>query len=281
MIPVQELWSGFPGEISVILRGYIDESYDGKEFPPRMFGLTCTFAHTAEWPWIEMAWQKCLDEKNASLRKQGRKEIRRYHSKDINNYQEDFEGWNGEERKDFCEKLIRVFWRHICGYEGYLINLQELVEVWPETGPDPLDFAYHNLLKFLMIEIGKNMNKILPGHKMNLFHERCAYNGVLLKAFDELVNDPTFSYRNCFTTIAPLGWEDCIPLQPADLLAYENFKEGLRQVQPRDRRIIMSEILLIEDFVAHAKIVDRATMIKLRDRWRASQLESDHDNEKS
>jgi hypothetical protein len=61
----------------VILRGYIDESYSG-ESPPKMLSLTCTFAHRAEWPWIEIAWQRCLDEKNATLKEQGRKPIRRY-----------------------------------------------------------------------------------------------------------------------------------------------------------------------------------------------------------
>jgi hypothetical protein len=266
MVPVGMLWGGFTGKVSVIVRGYIDESYDGRR-PPRMFSLTCTFANTAEWPWIEMAWQKCLDDKNESLRKQGRQKIRRYHSVDLNNFRGDFEDWNGEERKEFCQKLIRVFSRHYCGYEGYLVNLEELVGLWPETKDDPLDFAYNNLLKFLMIEIGKNMTKLLPGYKMNLFHERCPYDGVFLSAFNELMNDQTFTYRNCFTTIAPMGWEDCIPLQPADLLAYENFKEGLRQLpteKPRERRAIMSEILSIEDFVAHIKILRRDTIIELR-----------------
>lgn len=270
MIPAQQLWGGFGGEVTVIMRGYLDESYDGKAHPPRMFSLTCTFAHTAEWPWIEMAWQNCLDETNDSLGKQGRKLVRRYHSKTINSYMEDFEGWNGDERKAFCEKLVRVFSRHYCGYEGYLINLQELTEEWPESGSDPIAFAYSNLLKLLMIEIGENINRVLPDYKMTLFHERCAYDGVYLESFNELMSDPTFPYKHCFTTIAPMGWEDCIPLQPADLLAYENFKEGFRQLKlpsekPRDRRKIFEEIIALDDFVAHLKYVRRSDIVRWKE----------------
>lgn len=266
MILVQYLWSGFPEGFCVLLRGYIDESYSG-EATPKMFSLTCTFAHTSEWPWIEMAWEKCLEEKNASLKEQRRTLVRRYHSVDINNFKEDFEGWNPSERKEFCEKLVKVFSRHNCGYEGYLINLQELAREWPEAGPDYKAFAYGLLLKLLMSEIGRHMDHSLGGHKMIIFHERCPYDCVLLESFNEIMNDPTFPYRNCFTTIAPMGWEDCVPLQPADLLAYENFKEGFRRLPDethRPRRAIFSEIISLDSFVAHLKHIDLSQIIRLK-----------------
>jgi len=40
-----------------------------------------------------MAWQNVLDEKNASLKEQGRRLVRRYHSVDLNNFWEDFKDW--------------------------------------------------------------------------------------------------------------------------------------------------------------------------------------------
>jgi hypothetical protein len=239
-----------------------------------MFSLTCTLARASEWPWIEMAWQKCLDEKNASLRLQGRTLLRRYHSRSINSFRDEFEGWDGEERKAFCEKLIRIFSHHVCGYEGYLINLRELVDEWPETGSDPMGFAYHNLLKLLMIVIGENLNRILPGEKITLFHERCDYDGEILEAFNQLMRDPTFPYQHCFTTIQPVGWEDCIALQPADLMAYENFKEGLRHLpteKPRERRAIFTELVAIESFVAHLQALGRSDIIRLKELYRRAQ----------
>lgn len=248
------------------LTGYIDESYSG-ECPPRMFSLTCLLAKGSEWPWIEMAWQKCVEEKNASLKAEGRTTILRYHSVDINNFREDFSGWNGPERQVFCEKLIRVFARHEWGYEGYLVNLHELVDEWPETSSDPIGFAYDVLLKFLMLEMGQGINSELPDCRVKLFHERCSYDGAYQNSFNALMTDPTFAYKHCFSTIAPMGWEDCVLLQPADLVAYGNFKEGYRTQpgeKPRERRIIFKELLSLDSFVPHLKQINRANIAKLK-----------------
>ena len=276
MIPVRYLWSGFPEGVVVILRGYIDESYDGEKIP-KMFSLTCTFAHTSEWPWIEMAWEKCLEEKNESLRRQGRTPLRRYHSVDMNNFKEDFKDWDGPERQEFCEKLVRVISRHTCGYEGYLINLQELAKEWPEAGPDYKAFAYGLLLKCIMFNMGTGVDKHLKDHKITLFHERCEYDGVLLESFNEVVNDPTVENRKYFTTIAPMGWENCTPLQPADLMAYENFKEGLRQLpneKPRPRRTILSELISLETFSVRLRYIDLPSIIKLKNLYATGKYKS-------
>jgi len=270
-VPIYDLWDGFSPDgfqrgLFMILRGYLDESYDGQK-TPRMFGLTCTMAQGSEWFWIETAWQKCLEEKNASLKEQGRILIKRYHSADINSFQGDFTDWNGPERQAFCEKLLRVLSRHIGRYDGYLINLQELIEEWPETKSDPKAYAYSFLLKFLMIRIGKGINQGLPGTKITLFHDRCAYDEILLAAFNEMMNDPTFAYKQCFTTIAPMGWEDCIALQPADLIAYENFKEGHRLLpseKTRDRRKILDALLSIDSFSQRLALLSRGNIRELK-----------------
>jgi hypothetical protein len=248
-----------------MLRGYIDESYDGEELP-RMFSLTCTMSQASEWFWIEMAWQKCLDEKNISLSEQGRPRIWRYHSVDINNFRGDFAGWDGIERLAFCEKLLGVLSRHTMRYEGCLINIHELVEEWPEANSDPKGYAYEILLGFLMIRIGKSMSR-LPNSKITLFHDRCSYDGIFLSAFNNLMSDPTFIYKHSFTTIAPMGWEDCVALQPADLIAYENFKEGYRLLpngRPRARRKILNEIRSLESFSQRLALVTRENIRELK-----------------
>jgi len=249
----------------MMLEGYIDESYS-RENPPQIFSLTCTIARGNEWAWIEMAWRKCLEEKNAALIEQGRTPISRYHSVDINNFREEFTDWDGPERKEFCEKLVKVFARHEIGYDGYLINLQTMAEVWPEAKEDLMGSAYHILLRFLMLDIGEGINLDLPDEKIVLFHDRCNYDGVLLDAFNRSVKDPTFRYAKYFTTIAPMGWEDCIPLQPADLVAYENFKEGYRHLDEaqRPRRKIFSELLSLDSFAPHLRFINRENIIKLK-----------------
>lgn len=255
-----------PRDEPMVLKGYIDESYS-RENPPKVFGLTCTIADARDWLWIEWAWENCLDEKNAALRRAGRREITRYHAAEINSYAGDFEGWDDKERREFHEKLIRkVFARHLMGYEGYAINLEQLVELWPEAKRDPLEFAYGSLTKFLMIEIGKGMSGDIPDWKITLFHDRCPYDGSFLSAFDQLINDPSFKYRHCFTTIEPKGWKQCTALQPADLIAYENMKEIYTgfEVKKRGRRKIFASLLSLESFRPHLKSMNDANILLMK-----------------
>lgn len=255
------------------LCGYIDESYDAGP-QPRTFALTCTIAPASEWLWIAWAWENCLSEKNDELRAQGRKLISRYHAADINNFRKEFKGWDGSERDAFHEKLLRkVFARHTWGYEGYAINLQELAQEWTQTACDPREFAYHILLQFLMFEIGRGVSKELSGWEVNLFHEHCAYDGTLRSSFERLLADPTFAYKGVFTTLEATRWQDCVPLQPADLIAYENFKEVHRNrpgPKMRNRRIIFQEVLSLDSFVPHLKSMSRTDIRKLRKIFQAA-----------
>jgi hypothetical protein len=81
------------------------------------------------------------------------------------------------------------------------------------------------------------------------------------------MSDPTFTYKHSFTTIAPMGWEDCVALQPADLIAYENFKEGYRLLptgRPRERRKILKEIRSLESFSQRLAFVTRENIRELK-----------------
>lgn len=258
----------------MILRGYIDESYDAGP-QPLTFALTCTVAPTSEWLWIVWPWENCLNEKNDDLRARGRNPITRYHAADINNLRGDFKGWSGEERNAFHQKLLtKVFARHKWGYEGYAINLKELAEEWPQTASDPKEFAYHILLQFLMFEMGTGTSNELPGWKVDLFHEHCDYDGTLRASFSRLMGDPKFAYKDVFTTIQPTRWQGCVPLQPADLIAYENFKDVHRS-RPgqgmRNRRKIFQQILSLDSFVPHLKCMSRTDISKLRGIFEAAE----------
>jgi hypothetical protein len=52
----------------------------------------------------------------------------------------------------------------------------------------------------------------------------------MLEGFNQVVADKGFEHAQCFTSFASMGWENCIPLQPADLIACENFKEKCKRL---------------------------------------------------
>ena len=230
-IPIQELWPIRMGqdEVAAVFVGYMDESYDGSAVP-KVFNLSCLVGHVSMWIYFEWAWVKVLEEKNKGLRSQGRKELSRFHSQDINNFFEEYKDWHPVERKEFCEKLTEVFRQHPVYIHGWDMPLQVLVEEIPETKSNPIGFAYCVLLGELMRQIGETTLS-LKGYKrdwVRLHHERCKYDSSLLEWFNALLKDKKFKFGKRFTSITPEGWEHCVLLQPADLIAYENFKEGMR-----------------------------------------------------
>jgi len=128
--------------------------------------------------------------------------------------------------------------------------LDDFVEVYPERSEKPEKEMYGLLLKFMMSQLIYDIEKQAAGHslkpyKIELIHDRSSRDGDMLSAFDQAKDDVTFEGRDHFTTIAPMGWEDCIPLQAADLLAYETFKDSANRIstKPRPRRKSLESLL--------------------------------------
>jgi len=140
---------------------------------------------------------------------------------------------------------VDIFRRHAFHTNAYSIDLKQLQEEIPETKPNPKGFAYVFLLYHLMLEM---CGGILQKHKnaiMGMTHDHCDYDAALLEAFNQMLDDPEFKCRDRFTTLVPARWQNCIPLQPADLLAYENYKETVRrkEMSQRKRRTTLRLIL--------------------------------------
>jgi hypothetical protein len=253
-VPVRELWSSFghrtfDSNLFMVLTGYIDEGFNDE-----WFTLSCLVGWGSQWTWIELAFQNLLDKTNAALRTQGRPTISRYHATDCSNLKKEFRGWSRDEQIALTKGIVNIVRNHPLFVVSYSINLKELVEEIPETKPNPQGFAYVLLLYHLMVEIG-NLLLNQPRYakdRIALVHERGSHDSALLEAFNQMKNDKTFQYRDRFTTIASMGWEDCIPLQLADLLAYENFKEAERSSGQRPRRKSLTSLLDLTNFGGRA-----------------------------
>ena len=207
----------------------MDESHDGATIP-KVFTLSCLVSSIAGWIYIEWEWLKIIEWKNKQLRKHGRRELSRFHAKDIDNFKGEYKGWTPDERLEFSIKLTEVFKHNAVHIHGWDMPLQILVEEFPEVAPNPVGFAYIVLLMELMQQIGETTLS-LKGYKnelLSLHHDHCDYDAALAQQFGYILNDETFEFRHRFTSLTPEYWRYCVPLQPADLVAYENFKEGMR-----------------------------------------------------
>jgi len=240
-------------EVLIVLRGFMDESHDGSGTVPKLFSLSCVVGDDTLWPWFEIDWVKVLEWKNEQLRSQGRSEISRYHAADCSSCLGEFKGWTVDEQIEFSQKLFEVFKKHPVHIYGFDMPLQLLVQEFPETKPNPVGFAYVILLRMIMDEIGKETLRLYPKDLISLHHDRCDYDAALAEAFGYIVGDPAFVYRGRFASITSEDWQHYAQLQPADLIAYENFKDGERLLSNRKRRKSLEIILDLDSVSGRAK----------------------------
>lgn len=270
-VSVRDLWRSLSPRspengVFALLTGYIDESYTGEK-EPVTFGLNCVYSTYPSWFWIEVGWNKVIAEKNCQLIQQGRKPIRRFHSKEISNFENDFEGWNGEERTDFTRNLlVQGIDGNYLHSVGFTANLKDVAEDWPRVKFEGVKrFGYHSMLRLIMVRLESMIPQDFgPGARISLIHERCPFDGVLLDAFNfYLEKRPKAS--SLFTSITPMGWENCTPLQAADFFAYEAMKESHRfrpGMKPRERRKSLSAALELETVGAMFDEIPREEMLR-------------------
>jgi len=231
-----------------VLEGYIDESGDDKT---RLFTLACIVSHGGMWWWFEQAWLELLRKRNEELAKQDRPQISRYKAADCSSRLYEFSDWTTDEQMEFSEKLLNIFRRHPIAIISYTISLTHIADEMPEARKKPQAIAYAFLLQKIMARIADTIlsDSRFEGHNLSLIHDRTTRcDSVLLDAFNGFVNDGTQKHRERFTTIAPMGWEACTLLQPADLIAYQNFKLIERDHAGQKRHKFM-ELLLDLDSI--------------------------------
>jgi hypothetical protein len=247
------------------LRGYIDESHDGATVP-KVFNLTCIIGYGNMLPWFEMAWINVLEKKNAELTKQNRPPISRYHAAYCSSLHGEFKGWTVSEQIDFSLQLFDVFRKHPLHIHSFDIPLQLLVKEIPETASNPIGFAYVILLVMLMDQINKKTLSLYPNDYISLHHDRCKYDGALADAFRDAVDDPNFTNREKFISINSESWQHSIMLQPADMISYENYKEGMREHFPegRSRRKSLAALLDLDSISGRASGFNLETILELK-----------------
>jgi hypothetical protein len=252
----------------VVFRGYIDESY-GADL--NIFALSCILARGKEWDEFERKWKLHLAAKNRELKKAGRPLISRYHASDCSGRRKEFKGWSRDERDAFVCGLFQIFRQITTFTVTYDARIDDVCAVFPEYAKDRLEAAYFWLTTFILIQIGKDLNgtpKNGSTIRFTLFHDRTAgkgkYDPTILAAFNRLKNDQTFTHREKFTTIAPLGWEHSIALQPADLVAFECYKQAEARLETRASRRSFEALLNMRTFGIHSKTINLDSLKALR-----------------
>jgi hypothetical protein len=227
-------------------------------------------ARIQDWLWIESAWKNVLREKNKELRKSGRQQISRFHAADCSSCKGEFNGWGVDEQIAFSKKLLGIFKRYLTSVIAYTFPVDEFKAVFPQHANNPYPQMYGFLVKFIMLQLIEEIEKdgrVPTSHVcIALLHDRSSHDSDMHSAFNFVMNnDPTFTKQRYFSSITSIGWESCIPLQAADLIAYETFKDIDNKAAGRNRRKSLTSILESDNFGGRSKIFNRANLEALRD----------------
>lgn len=203
----------------MLLTFYADESFNDH----RCFCFGGWLANDDVWASIGSRWGARIAYER---RKHGK--LRRYHATDCNGGYKEYKNWSKLQRDQHTKKLLKIITRHkdemlaLCfglDRQGLRRNLTD--------NADDLPAAYNLAVRKMMMMIHKAVQQDGGSEdRVTIIHSDApGYNGIIRDAFDKMMNDPADGrYRRLFTTITPLKWEDCIQLQPADLIAFEGFK---------------------------------------------------------
>jgi hypothetical protein len=243
----------------------MDESYDNDA---NVFALSCLISTGKDWLELERQWKLHLSAVNKKLKKEGRSLISRYHASKCSGCKGEFKGWTKDERDAFVLGLFGIFKRVEMHTVALSVELNDICEVFPEWSDDRIKTAYFWLTRFLMCIIADDFRK-MPTSKqraVTMFHDRTAFDGkydaTILNAFNAQLS--RWSASSYFTTIAPLRWEHCLPLQPADLVAFEVFKEAQARKESRDHRKSFKALLSLPTFGIHVKSLNKAVILEFR-----------------
>lgn len=206
------------------LSDYIDESYNS-----RTFCVGGLLAPVSMWSSIEASWKQRLEYENRLSAKKGFPPISRYHATDCANLKREFSdknGWNIGRQIRLSKRLCQILAENGPYAIVYGASLTAIQKYLPPNENPAEEFLYHISTIMHLMLVGQIMKEQFPRDRVTVYYDRSKQFGrIAREVFDSFMKDPTVKdIFGCFATMAPMGWEDCIALQPADFIAYEGMK---------------------------------------------------------
>jgi hypothetical protein len=225
--------------------GYLDDS--GDDDVTGLVTLSCFIGHWSHLFNFEAAWKRVLDAKNRQLIAEGRPTFSRFHATDWSTKRKEFEGWTDEEKFDFFDKLLALFYRYPCVGCGENVYKKDVESVFPEAAKQDKVKSLCHVLLFMQIMVyidQRLMSKPLyETDRIAFIHDSLEFNGVLIDTFEGLKQDQGIKCRDRLDSIELKTWQEEVLLQAADLIAYENYKGFERQHAGKEMRLTMKKIL--------------------------------------
>ena len=244
---------------------YIDESYNTKTFCVGGF-----LARESVWGQIEPAWSERIAYENRMSAKKGFPPISRYHATYCANLKGEFSeknGWSVARQIKLTRRICEILGSHLT--IGIVIGggLADVQRYLAPGGDAPAEFLYSTCFKICLLQIAGLMHHHVIDARVRVFYERGVFNHLATESFEMLRKDGNSVYRSVVSAV-PKGWDECLPLQAADFIAYEGFKrvdgalKGKNQIRKSLRALIRTDNPLIVSCFEDENFADLIRMIE-------------------
>lgn len=231
-----------------MFQAYFDES--GIQADSAMFALAGYVAPEKEWRRFVPKWQAVLD----------KYDIKVFHASECNVNEGEFRKFKHkrEERNEFVKELLSNIsqrpriWAFNSGVAVKDFP-DKLVPISPKTG-----HPYYVAMKTLLAQIGMAMGKFYPRERVTLvFDRQRELSAKAVELFNLGLEELDWEDRRRFSDITYGAKDDTIPLQPADALAYDSFREFERRYYHPERKPRPSYAVLAKNLKFKGQIWDQ------------------------
>lgn len=207
----------------LMLTAYLDETGRSRDDVQKFVGMAGFVAPALNWEFFEPAWRAALKSFD----------IDHFHMREFAHSKGTFKGWEEKQRQDLFGKLLRVINESGAMPVGSILRLDEfrnLLKASREHLPDPYYICMVNcigIISAVVAHTGADKPALV-------FSEQAEFKSNALRLFDQVMRNFQFARR-----VLPPAFSDMrevVPLQAADIVAYEMQKEYERLLYRPDNK---------------------------------------------
>lgn len=197
---------------------YLDESGDAKDPKLHVMAMGGLIGAADAWSTFAKDWQALLDAE----------QIHVFHMTDCEGKRGEFAGWTSERRDNFLRTIMQYLTSLPVAFVGLTVHTGEMAPIRKRFGKGSA--AYYYLFQLLVDRTAGVITTIPPGPVVMdvVAAEHPDFSGWLRSGYENLRRTITSGNRlGSLTVESP---KNVLPLQAADLVAYETFKNRTNQL---------------------------------------------------
>jgi hypothetical protein len=269
MIRIQELAGAMHGRYLLIFEFHCDLSYDGnpegnakgKPHEPNTYVFGGFFSSAITWGIIEKKWDVINKEYD----------VPRFHAAHLNSKTYEYEGWDDAQKIAYSKELIGAV--HEEGKRMYAVTCGMFADdykaIISDEGRRKMGSPYLACFNSCIARVAYMMDEHGPGNiqpedKFAVLIDQDDGCFDAVRNFYQIKEDVKFPHRSRLATCTPLKMEECVAMQPADLIAYEAFKRlhAHRKQRGEIRHVLKS---LMKTNVVNECYFGAATLGRMKD----------------